>query len=294
MTNPYKVLRSEYVYCVACGSTTNLEAHHVKFRSRGGKEEDNLVMLCRACHKKRHDELIDISLDGDTLVVTDKVTGEIKRRPLVPQVNTGPSELVNEARVIQTWADLMLYSERLREETDESLKTLYDEIRTLKHRLWMVQAAIINEMQARASYGDGVAAHVAQALGCSERTVQSRGQIYREIISKPECSQACERLLGESWYKEAVSTDDPVHWINYADERKIENPRYTVAQFREEIRGKGDESSLKKVVLYCERQNRVDMRLAENLERKLGVPVVVVFEQMAGQVSESALVSVSR
>jgi len=292
--NPYKTLRSEYVYCVVCGSTSKLEAHHVKFRSRGGKEEDNLVMLCEACHRKRHDELIDISLDGNTLVVTDKVTGEIKRRPLVPQVNTGPSELVNEARVIQTWADLMIYSERLRKETDESLRTLYDEIRTLKHRLWMVQAAIINEMQARASYGDSVAAHIAEAIGCSERTVQSRGQIYREIISKPECAQACERLLGESWYKEAVSTDDPVRWINYADERKIENPRYTVAQFREEIRRSGEESSLKKVVLYCEKENGVDARLAERLERQLGVPVVVVFEQMASQVVDGALVSVSR
>lgn len=283
----YSELHERYVYCQVCGAAVseNLEAHHIQFRSRGGGDEtDNLVMLCHECHQKRHGERIDIFIQNNMLVVEDKQTGEIQVKPLVPQVAMTPSALVDQSRAVRDWLGLMIYAGRLREEPDEALATLYEELRHLKHRLWMAQAAIINEMQSRANYGDATAKHVAAALGCGERTVQSRGQIFREIISKPECSQACEKLLGESFYKEAVSTDNPIHWINYASERKVENPSYTVAQFREEIRSDGEESSLRQVVLYCERQNQADMRIAERLQRTLGVPVTVVFEEVAAKV----------
>ncbi len=284
MDSPYAVLARQYTYCVVCGSTENLEQHHVIPRSQGGGEEGNLVMLCRECHRKRHAGLIDISLHDNMLVVKDKQTGEIRTRPIVPQVATGPSELVDQARAVQNWLGLMVYADRLRQESDEALAALYDELRTLKHRLWMAQAAVIAEMQTRANYGDGAAKHIASALGCSERTVQSRGQIYREIIAKPECAQACERVLGESWYKEAVSHPDPVWAINYADERKIENPSYTVAQFRAELHSDGDESSLVRVVLYCRRKNAADERLAESLELRLGVPVTLLFDEVLTEV----------
>ena len=40
--------------CVICGNT-NVEAHHVVFRSQGGKDEiGNLVCLCNKHHKMAH------------------------------------------------------------------------------------------------------------------------------------------------------------------------------------------------------------------------------------------------
>jgi len=288
MGDAYAKLADAYFYCVVCGAAVPLEFHHATLRSQGGKEEGNLVPLCPECHRRRHAELLSITLKDGTLSILDRETGQAWIKPLVPQAASGPSLLVDQARAMQDWLGLLLYGERLRQEPDEVLATLYDELRGLKRRLWTVQAAIINVMLERAQYGEAVAKHVAAALGCSERTVQSRGQIYREIIAKPECAQACERLQEESFYREAVCTDDPVRWINYADERKVANPAYTVAQFRAEIGAQGEESSLQQVVLLCGKRNGADLRLADKLKRQLGVPVELVFLETPAQVQESA------
>ncbi len=277
MDDAYSRLREQWAYCVVCGSTDGpLEAHHVLFRSRGGAtDESNLILLCPSCHRKRHDELIDISVRDGMLVVVDKTTGEISTKPLVPHVAAASSSLVEEARAVGNWLGLMLYGDRLRSEPDEVLATLYDELRALKHKLWMVQAAIINEFQSRSSYGDGMAKHVAAALGCSERTVQSRGQIYREIIAQPECRHVCEDLHEEAFYKEAVSTDNPVLWINYAHERKVGDPRYTLAQFREEIRSGQELVTITRIILEYDGDSTANTRIAERLETTYGVPVVL-------------------
>ena len=41
-------------FCVLCGSNAGLERHHKVFRSRGGKEGDNLVLICKVCHAAAH------------------------------------------------------------------------------------------------------------------------------------------------------------------------------------------------------------------------------------------------
>jgi hypothetical protein len=213
----------------------------------------------------------------------DKGTGEITIRRMTQQVASGPSHLVDEARAIHHWLDAIVFSDCLKDEPDEVLKVLYDDIRVLKHRAWMSQAAIVNEMQSRSSYGDNMAKHVAEALGCSERTVQSRGQIFREIISKPEAEQACEVLGEEGFFKEAVSAPDPIAAINHAAERKVGDPSYSVAKFREELKAGGEESTLREIVLICEDATPVDERIAEQLWHKYGVPVRL--EQRFPQVS---------
>lgn len=41
--------------CRRCGATTRLEVHHVIPLSRGGTNDpDNLVTLCRTCHRASH------------------------------------------------------------------------------------------------------------------------------------------------------------------------------------------------------------------------------------------------
>jgi 5-methylcytosine-specific restriction endonuclease McrA len=38
--------------CFVCGSTTSLEAHHIKSQAMGGEDSlGNIVTLCSACHK---------------------------------------------------------------------------------------------------------------------------------------------------------------------------------------------------------------------------------------------------
>jgi 5-methylcytosine-specific restriction endonuclease McrA len=41
--------------CQCCGTRSNLEVHHMEFRSRGGPDlECNLITLCVACHSVLH------------------------------------------------------------------------------------------------------------------------------------------------------------------------------------------------------------------------------------------------
>ncbi len=281
-----------YAYCLYCG-TPAIQWHHSILRSQGGDDIDNLVPLCPSCHERRHQEQLRITRSGDVVTFTEVNTGEITERQMVGQVSTCPSKLVDQARSVITWIQTMAFSGALRTETDEHLATLYQELRSIKHFTWRSQAAIIDEMQSRSSYGDECAKHVAEALGCGERTVQSRGQIYREILSDPACSQAIEIIPEEAFYREAVATEDPVHWINYACEKKIANPKYTTAQFRQEIRTPGQESSLIRIVMVCRESNDVDEEIANGLQMKYGVPVEVMLEESIVQVSQRSLVGIS-
>jgi hypothetical protein len=42
--------------CQACGSSTNLQVHHLVYRSQLGAAPDNLITLCVHCHGRAHKE----------------------------------------------------------------------------------------------------------------------------------------------------------------------------------------------------------------------------------------------
>jgi hypothetical protein len=43
--------------CRRCGSTVRLEAHHVRPRQAGGRDDlTNMITLCQACHQEQHGE----------------------------------------------------------------------------------------------------------------------------------------------------------------------------------------------------------------------------------------------
>jgi 5-methylcytosine-specific restriction endonuclease McrA len=50
-----KVLERDGWQCQTCGSRSNLEVHHLEFRSHGGSNDPkNLIVLCHSCHLRRH------------------------------------------------------------------------------------------------------------------------------------------------------------------------------------------------------------------------------------------------
>jgi 5-methylcytosine-specific restriction endonuclease McrA len=57
---PYQSLRQQILRrdgwsCQSCGSLSNLEVHHKKFRSHSGHDsEENLITLCSTCHASVH------------------------------------------------------------------------------------------------------------------------------------------------------------------------------------------------------------------------------------------------
>ena len=56
----YKALRNEVLArdgwrCQSCGSTCNLQLHHLRPRSKLGDDAlENLISLCHACHADEH------------------------------------------------------------------------------------------------------------------------------------------------------------------------------------------------------------------------------------------------
>ena len=50
-----EVLQRDGWRCQSCGSLSNLQIHHKKFRSQlGDDSEENLITLCSACHARLH------------------------------------------------------------------------------------------------------------------------------------------------------------------------------------------------------------------------------------------------
>ena len=51
-----RVLERDGWRCQECGSTQNLQVHHMRRRSQlGGDVMHNLITLCRGCHSKCHE-----------------------------------------------------------------------------------------------------------------------------------------------------------------------------------------------------------------------------------------------
>ncbi len=50
-----QVLERDNWRCQECGVMSNLELHHIDFRSRGGDDSElNLITLCTVCHTHAH------------------------------------------------------------------------------------------------------------------------------------------------------------------------------------------------------------------------------------------------
>jgi RNA-directed DNA polymerase len=50
-----KVLMRDGWRCQQCGSSINLQVHHIRSRSKlGDDNEENLITLCADCHVARH------------------------------------------------------------------------------------------------------------------------------------------------------------------------------------------------------------------------------------------------
>jgi 5-methylcytosine-specific restriction endonuclease McrA len=50
-----RVLERDRWKCQRCGSSVNLQVHHLRYRGRLGSDAlDNLISLCADCHEEEH------------------------------------------------------------------------------------------------------------------------------------------------------------------------------------------------------------------------------------------------
>jgi len=54
-----KALKRAHYKCQICGSTKQLNVHHNTYENRGEEKYEDLIVLCKDCHSKFHDKLVD-------------------------------------------------------------------------------------------------------------------------------------------------------------------------------------------------------------------------------------------
>ncbi len=67
VTENYAILKRDHFQCQSpgCRCRRNLQVHHIKWRSKGGgDEESNRITLCKACHKHILHDLMALKIEG--------------------------------------------------------------------------------------------------------------------------------------------------------------------------------------------------------------------------------------
>ncbi len=200
-------------------------------------EESNLITLCRGCHRNLHEARWELIRSEEGIRVLDARTGEeTMRRLRNPGVDVSALfQVLNLAEdSLGRLHDALAYL------TDDQLVEAYSYARSFGKRSWLVQAAILYEAQMRSTYGEQTLEAIARRFEIGLRQAQKYALVWKVFFarnSERENVNIDAILLDEpSWYVVAVTeTKEPEKWLSYAQDRKVEDPRYSVATFRRDI-----------------------------------------------------------
>jgi len=236
--------------CEICGTNRNLDQHHVESRGMGGSKnlavhaDANIITLCRTCHQRIHEGGWELHRSQDLLRVVDRRTGqEVMRRASAHGFD--PSVLFNLLNIMDRSLvealSLVTYLD------DDQLVELFRACRSLGKRAWMLQAAVLHEAQQRSVYGARSLEAVARRFEISVRQAEKYALVWRLFFAgeNPDASDGQARenvnidafsLEEPSWYVVAATeSPEPRRWLAYAQDRKAEDPRYSISAFRSDI-----------------------------------------------------------
>ncbi len=233
--------------CEICGAVRNLDRHHVIPKRMGGSknpavhDESNLMTLCRSCHRNLHEARWELVRSPEGIWVFDKHTGEqVMRRLYNPEMDA-PSlfQILNVAE-----DSLSRLCEALPYLTDDQLKEAFTYACSFGKRSWLVKAAILYEAQQRSSYGDRTLEAIARGFGISQRQAQKYALVWKVFFAGDGGEENVNidvfSLDTPSWYVVAATeTEEPDKWLAYAQDRKQEDARYSIASFRRDIQQAG-------------------------------------------------------
>ena len=230
--------------CGICGVIRGLDQHHVIPRRMGGTrdpdihDESNLMTLCRSCHRNIHEGRWELIRSDDRIRVVDKDSGEeVARRFRNPGVEIPPLfEILNLAQ--DSLSQLHAFLPYL---TDDQLVEAFGYACSFGKRSWLIQAAILYEAQQRSTYGERTLEAIGRRFEIGLRQAQKYALVWKVFFTndgEAENVNIDAIILDEpSWYVVAVTeTQDPENWLAYAQDRKMEDSRYSVAAFRRDIR----------------------------------------------------------
>lgn len=230
--------------CEICGATRGLDRHHVVPRSMGGsknpvvQDEANLMTLCRQCHRNLHEGRWRLVRSQEGIRVLDSRSGEeIMRRLYKPGLDI-PSlfHLLNLAEdSLSRLLEAMPYI------SDDQLVEAFAYACSFGKRSWLVQAAILYEAQQRSTYGERTLEAIARRFEIGIRQAQKYALVWKVFFTRQSEGESVNIdaiVLDEpSWYVVAATeTKEAEKWLAYAQDRKMEDPRYSVVAFRRDIR----------------------------------------------------------
>ena len=202
-------------------------------------DESNLMTLCRSCHRNLHEGRWQLNRSPEGVRVIDINTGEeVMRRFDNPGVDIPALfQILNLAE-----SSLSHLHEALPFLTDDQLVEAFAYASSYGKRAWLIQAAILFEAQKRSLHGEQTLVAIARRFEIGLRHAQKYALVWKVFFAKAgeeENVNIDAILLDEpSWYVVAVTeTKEPEKWLAYAQDRKAEDPRYSMAAFRRDIVG---------------------------------------------------------
>ena len=246
--------------CEICQKTRGLDHHHVVPRGMGGSREpkvlgeDNLITLCRTCHRNFHEGGWILERSPHLLRVVDGRSGdEIMRRHY--DYDFDPAAFLDLLNRLDASLDQAVRLVRYLD--DDQLVEAFRGARSLGKRAWLLEAAILHEAQRRSVYGDRSLEGIARRFEISLRQAQKYALVWRLFFARngqnSEHEEAGPQLIEPegvnvdgfsleepSWYVVAATeSPDPQLWLAYAQDKKAESPRYSISDFRGDIHRAG-------------------------------------------------------
>ena len=246
-------------HCEICGTIHSLDRHHVVPRGMGGSREpkvlgeDNLITLCRTCHRNFHEGGWVLERSPHLLRVVDGRSGdEIMRRHCLQDFD--PAAFLDLLNRLDASLDQAVHLVRYLD--DDQLVEAFRGARSLGKRGWLLEAAILYEAQRRSVYGDRSLEGIARRFEISLRQAQKYALVWRLFFARNGQNSEYEEagppiepegvnvdvfsLEEPSWYVVAATeSPDPQRWLAYAQDKKAESPRYSISDFRGDIQRAG-------------------------------------------------------
>src|SRR2546422_895760 len=238
------------MHCSICSYPREVERHHVMPKRMGGSRnkqvhaQSNLLTLCRRCHRNVHEGGWVLTQSETELRVTDKRTGtEVMRRLYRQGFDSGAflAGFNQIELVLGNGIESIVFLD------DEQLVEAFRISRTVGKKAWLIQAAILYEAQRRSVYGEGMLVGIARQFEIGVRQAEKYALVWRTLFERDERREALEGrtnnvnvdaifLEEPSWYVVAATESPAPHqWLAYAQDRKAENPRYSISDFRSDI-----------------------------------------------------------
>lgn len=228
--------------CEICSASRQLEVHHLVPKRMGGSSrpeieaDANKVILCRSCHAKITEQRWRIERDETELSVRD-VASETRVMRRLYDRDFSASTYFDQLNLLEPQLGLLLQG--IPYLSDAQLVDLFAFLRSLGQSTWQIQAAVLWEAKHRSVYGDRAWEAMGQSFGIGWRQAYNLARVWETFFLGEE-NQFCNQLqnwpLQEvTWYIVASETEEPRFWLSYAEDRKAEQPNYSIADFRDEI-----------------------------------------------------------